>query len=127
MLMVRMLVWTVRELQSWPGTLDVTVRADLSYILSNVSAMSAVLCLAPAPQPDADRRTRQRGMFIDFINNLSSRSRAGVVKGLPAIEPAAGPRTLYLVPPSVSVAERLKVVWDHKECVFAVVMPASLS
>ncbi len=120
-------VWTVRELQSWPGTLDVTVRADLSYVLSNVSAMSAVLCLAPAPQPDADRRTRQRGMFIDFINNLSTRSRAGVVQGLPAVDPVAGPRMLYLVPPSVSVAERLKVVWDHKECVFAVVMPASFS
>lgn len=102
------------------------MRADLSYVLSNVSAMSAVLRIMLAPQPDAEQQTRQRCMFIDFINNLSNRSRAGVVKGLPAIE-ESGPRTLYLVPPSVSVAERLKVVWDGKECIFAVVMPAALS
>lgn len=117
---------TANEPGGWPGTLDVTVRADLSYVLSNVSAMCAVLRLMLAPQHDAEQQTRQRGMFIDFINNLSSRSRAGVVKGLPAID-ECGPRTLYLVPPSVSVAERLKVMWDGKECIFAVVMPAALS
>lgn len=98
------------------------MRVDLSYVLSNVSAMSAVLCLTPAVQPN-DRR--QRAMFIDLINNLSSRSRAGVVKNVPPIDASAGLRSLYLVPPSVSVAERLRVVWDHKECVFAMVMPAS--
>jgi hypothetical protein len=33
-------------------------------------------------------------------------------------------RTLYLLPPSASVAERLRVTWEGKECLLAVVGPA---
>ena len=37
--------------------------------------------------------------------------------------PAQQQRTLYLLPPSASVAERLRVTWDQRECLLAVAAP----
>lgn len=52
-----------------------------------------------------------------------SRSRAGIIQGLPATDPSAGKRSLYLIPPTTTTAQRLGVVWEPEECLLALVLP----
>lgn len=116
--------------EGWPSTLDVTVRADLTFVLGSVynnclPAQRAVYRLQPAPySSDPEKQARHRASFISFINSLSGRSRAGVVQKLDLARSGRGVQTLYLLPPSTSVAERLKVAWDQRECIFALSVPA---
>lgn len=106
----------------WPAVLDINMRADTAYLLahtltpaSNLPVRTLRLAAAAEPKEAMD----QRGRFIDLLNGLSTRSRAGVVQWSDG--KGGGPqRTLYLLPPSASVAERLRVTWDQKECLLAV-------
>ena len=106
------------EPAAWPAVLDVTLRTDVAYVLGTVLAAAApgswaVRRLVPAAAGDRAARSR----FIEFLNSLASRRRAGVVAGL------GGGRQIYLIPPSGSVAERLGAVWSPNECVFGLVAP----
>jgi hypothetical protein len=107
------------------------MRVDLNYVLDGVYASCpaedrAVHCLQPAPvhQSNADKVARQHAMFLEFVNSLANRSRAGVVQS----KAASDPHTLYLVSPSKSVAERLHFPWEQKDCcVLVITVPAKHS
>ena len=102
------------EPTAWPPILDVALRADRAHILAaHDPAAHAVVALALAPGSDSADRSR----FIEFLNALASRSRAGVC------EAGLGGRSVVLVPPSASVAARLGAAWEPQECVFAIVRP----
>lgn len=78
-----------------------------------------------AGQGEDDRRA-----FLKFLQYLGDRSRAGVVK-LPPLTAVpvggqGGPRTMYLIPPSSTICETLQVAWEPRECMLALVVPASL-
>ncbi len=117
---------------AWPPALDVSLRVDVAFVLQAVLEAGpadriAVRRLALAP----DTPRAARAAFIEFLNALSGRRRAGVVE-LPATgsgvydnsgHGSAPPRRLYLVPPSNSVAARLGVEWAPTESLFVVVAP----
>eukprot|EP00884_Botryococcus_braunii_P011555 jgi/Botrbrau1/203/Bobra.0022s0183.1 len=117
-----------REPSGWPAVLDVQMRADISGVLTTVfpncpAGLRAVRRLVLAPTSNAARHSDQRHKFVSFLNYLSSRSRAGIIQGLPPTDPAAGKRSLYLIPPTTTTAQRLGVVWDPAECLLALVIP----
>ncbi len=116
---------TFPEPQGWPGTLDVRMRVDLQYLLGTVWAGAAahvraarrVVVSAPADE----------GRLLEFVRYLADKGRAGVIKlGGAGGGGGAGGRTLYLAPPSPSLAQALGLTWDARReaaTLFAVVVP----
>ncbi|KAG2482783.1 hypothetical protein HYH03_018321 [Edaphochlamys debaryana] len=112
-----------REPVTWPPTLDVRMRVDLSYVVNALYSHTA-------PAARAMRRlvtpggSDQRSRLSDFLSYLADKNRAGVIKldasaGLPA-------RTLYLVPPSEQVCGALGAEWTPREpFLLALVVPTA--
>ncbi|EFJ46262.1 hypothetical protein VOLCADRAFT_121079 [Volvox carteri f. nagariensis] len=112
-----------REPVTWPATLDVKLRVDLSYVVHSLYSHTA-------PHARALRRLvtsggpEQRNKLNDFLSYLADKNRAGVIK----LEAAAGlpPRTLYLVPPSEQVCAALGAEWSTGEpFLLALVVPTA--
>ncbi|GLI70445.1 hypothetical protein VaNZ11_015358 [Volvox africanus] len=112
-----------REPVTWPATLDVKLRVDLSYVIHSLYSHTT-------PHARAMRRlvtaggADQRTKLSDFMTYLLDKNRAGVIK----LEAAAGlpPRTLYLVPPSEQVCAALGAEWTAGEpFLLALVVPTA--
>eukprot|EP00873_Tetraselmis_striata_P021088 jgi/Tetstr1/441352/TSEL_029603.t1 len=114
----------VRGSGRWPACLDVVLRADLSYVVNHIYKT------CPLPERSVQHLVAAAGeehrrAFVKFLQYLGDRTRAGVVK-LPPGEGQAEARTMYLVPPSTGVCESLEVAWEPRECMLALVVPASV-
>ena len=97
----------------FPASLDVAMRADMSYVLdilcSRLDDQKDIRRLEPGPL-ESDRCA-----FVRFMQYLGDRRRAGVVNldGL----------TVYLIPPSSLVCEALAVHWDGQTaCLLAIII-----
>ncbi|PNH11983.1 hypothetical protein TSOC_001138 [Tetrabaena socialis] len=97
-----------REPVTWPSTLDVKLRVDLTYVVHSLYNHTA-------PHARAMRRLvtpggpDQRSKLSEFLSYLADKNRAGVIK----LDPASGlpARTLYLVPPSEALCAALGAEW----------------
>ncbi|KAK9832226.1 hypothetical protein WJX74_003620 [Apatococcus lobatus] len=122
------------EPAEWPKQLDVDNRIDVPSVYTSFDRAHAEqravrkLALPPAatsPSHEALlQHQQQRRAFVEFLNYLSGKRRAGVVQLRPSSGSMGGqPRILYLIPASASVIERFKLVWEPTELLVAVVVP----
>ena len=103
---------------SWPEKLDITLRTDTGSVLSTIAPApgTCILKLQLEGHSNAQEQRAQRARLLDLLHGLSSKSKTGVVERLPL--PDGTVCQLYLIPPSSSVAQRLKVEWMKEECLF---------
>ncbi|GFR45310.1 hypothetical protein Agub_g6670 [Astrephomene gubernaculifera] len=112
-----------REPVTWPTTLDVKLRVDLTYVvhtLYNHTAPHARAMRRLVPAGGSDQRSK----LSEFLSYLAEKNRAGVIK----LDAAAGlpPRTLYLVPPSEQVCSVLGAEWTPRDpFLLALVVPTA--
>lgn len=122
------------EPAEWPKQLDVDNRIDVPSVYTSFDRAHAEqravrkLALPPAAtaaSPDALLQHQQhRRAFVEFLNYLSGKRRAGVVQLRPSSQSMNGqPRILYLIPASASVIERFQLIWEPTELLVAVVVP----
>jgi hypothetical protein len=96
------------------------------YTFSNPTPAPWIPCshaslLAVAVQNN--QAIQPKDLNVCVVCGYYSKSRAGMIQGLPAIDPAGGKRTMYLIPPTKTTAARLGVTWEPAECLLALVVP----
>ncbi len=125
------------EPADWPQQLDVDNRIDYQSVWFSFDRAQpeqrAVQKLALRPYPPASGSVsfeaqmlhqQHRRAFVEFLNYLSGKRRAGVVQLAPSHASMDGqPRILYLIPASASVIDRFHLVWEPTELLVAVVVP----
>ena len=124
----------VIEPSEWPKQLDVDNRIDVPSVYTSFDRAHAEqravrkLTLPPAaPSPSHDamlQHQQHRRAFVEFLNYLSGKRRAGVVQLRPSSNSMVGQsRILYLIPASASVIERFQLAWEPTELLVAVIVP----
>ena len=122
------------EPAEWPKQLDVDNRIDVPSVYTSFDRAHAEqravrkLALPPAATSASHdallQHQQHRRAFVEFLNYLSGKRRAGVVQLRPSSQSMNGqPRILYLIPASASVIERFQLIWEPTELLVAVVVP----
>jgi hypothetical protein len=111
------------EPRGWPEQLQVNYRITVTDALSHYQAAQpgarAVRVLVPQ-DPAAGDEAQLRA----FIEYLTSKDRAGMVKLPAAPQAGLGPRSVYLIVPRQHVCQALQVAWDGQcSMLIAVVVP----
>ena len=123
------------EPADWPQQLDVDNRIDVPSVYNSydraLADQRAVrrLALPPCPTSGGEallQHQQHRRAFVEFLNYLSGKRRAGVVQLRPSGMSMGGqPRILYLIPASASVIDRFHLVWEPTELLVAVLVQKS--
>lgn len=107
------------EPHEWPKLLEVRARIPTTALMAQKlpalgEAERAVRRLT------ADGGPEDRHAFVRFMQYLGDKQRSGVVElGIGA---GGFPRTMYLVPPSRSICDDLRVTWQPQEILLAVIV-----
>ena len=94
------------EPRAWPSVLNVQQRLALEYLDMQLPPRSPHRPPVRRLTLSSGAAPHQRKAFLDFLQSMSNRRRMGVVH---LRDDGAPRRTLYLVPASASVVERLQV------------------